>query len=63
MTWSDLVQAKRQTRYPPWAVLGAAYEFGTGKRLDSADFQGAKSGAVKVLENLGFTIKKKAATS
>jgi hypothetical protein len=41
------------------AVLGTAYEFATGKRLASADFEGGKSGAVKVLENLGFTIEKK----
>jgi len=57
-TTYDLVENKR--RYPPKAVLGAAYEFATGKRLDSTDFEGGKSGAVKVLENLGFTIKKKA---
>jgi hypothetical protein len=56
-TTYDLVHDKR--RYPPKAILGAAYEFATGKRLDSADFEGGKSGAVKVLENLGFTIKKK----
>jgi hypothetical protein len=56
-TTYDLVLEKR--RYPPKAVLGAAYEFATGKRLDSADFEGGKSGAVKVLENLGFSIKKK----
>jgi hypothetical protein len=56
-TTYDLVLNKR--RYPPKAVLGAAYEFATGKRLDSADFEGGKSGAVKVLENLGFNIKKK----
>lgn len=58
-TTYDLVQEKR--RYPPKAVLGAAYEFATGKKLDSADFEGGKSGAVKVLENLGFTIRKKSA--
>ena len=60
-TTYDLVLDKR--RYPPKALLGAAYEFATGKRLDSADFEGGKSGAVKVLEDLGFSIKKKAATS
>lgn len=60
-TTYDLVLDKR--RYPPKAVLGAAYEFATGKRLESADFEGGKSGAVKVLENLGFSIKKKAATN
>ncbi len=56
-TTYDLVWNKR--RYPPKAILGTAYEFATGKRLDSADFEGGKTGAVKVLENLGFTIKKK----
>jgi hypothetical protein len=56
LVWSG-TDAKR--RYPPKAILGAAYEFATGKRLDSADFEGGKSGAVKVLENLGFSIKKK----
>lgn len=60
-TTYDLVLDKH--RYPPKAVLGAAYEFAMGKRLDSGDFEGGKSGAVKVLENLGFTIRKKAATS
>jgi hypothetical protein len=56
-TTYDLVWNKR--RYPPKAILGTAYEFATGKRLDSADFEGGRSGAVKVLENLGFSIKKK----
>lgn len=56
-TTYDLVLIRR--RYPPKAVLGAAYEFATGKRLDSTDFEGGKSGAVKVLENLGFSIEKK----
>jgi hypothetical protein len=58
-TTYDLVWNKR--RYPPKAILGTAYEFATGKRLDSADFEGGKSGAVKVLENLGFTVRKKLA--
>ena len=56
-TTYDLVQNRR--RYPPKAILGAAYEFATGKRLESADFEGGRSGAVKVLEDLGFTVKKK----
>ena len=56
-TTYDLVWNK--LRYPPKAILGASYEFATGKRLDSADFEGGKSGAVKVLENLGFSIRKK----
>jgi hypothetical protein len=37
--------------------LGTAYEFATGQRLASGDFEGGKSGAVKVLGNLGFTIE------
>jgi hypothetical protein len=45
--------------YPPKAVLGTAYEFATGMRLASGDFEGGKSGAVKVLGNLGFTIQEK----
>jgi hypothetical protein len=42
--------------YPPKAILGTAYEFATSKRLASRDFEGGKTGAVKVLGNLGFTI-------
>ncbi len=45
--------------YPPKAILGAAYEFATGKRLASSDFEGGKSGAVKVLGQLGFTVRAK----
>jgi hypothetical protein len=54
-TTYDLVLDKR--RYPPKAILGTAYELATGERLASADFEGGKSGAVKVLERLGFTIQ------
>jgi hypothetical protein len=43
--------------YPPKAILGTAYEFATGQRLVSGDFEGGKSGAVKVLEKLGFTVQ------
>ena len=46
-------------RYPPKAVLGTAYEFATGQRLRSGDFEGGKTGAVKVLGKLGFTVEKK----
>jgi hypothetical protein len=46
-------------RYPPKAILGAAYEFATGRRLASGDFEGGKSGAVKVLGELGFTVQEK----
>jgi hypothetical protein len=54
-TTYELVQDKR--RYPPKAILGTAYEFATGERLASGDFEGGKTGAVKVLGNLGFTIQ------
>jgi hypothetical protein len=54
-TTYDLVWDKR--RYPPKAILGTAYEFATGKRLASGDFEGGKTGAVKVLGKLGFTIQ------
>ena len=43
--------------YPPKALLGTAYEFATGQRLASADFEGGKAGAVRVLGNLGFTVQ------
>jgi hypothetical protein len=56
-TTYDLVWDER--RYPPKAILGTAYEFGTGQRLASGDFEGGKSGAVAVLERLGFTIEHK----
>jgi hypothetical protein len=54
-TTYDLIWDER--RYPPKAILGTAYEFATGQRLASDDFEGGKSGAVKVLGNLGFTIE------
>jgi hypothetical protein len=54
-TTYDLVWDKR--RYPPKAILGTAYEFATGQRLASGDFEGGKTGAVKVLGELGFTIQ------
>jgi hypothetical protein len=53
-TTYDLVRDGR--RYPPKAILGTAYEFATGQRLASGDFEGGKSGAVKVLGQLGFTV-------
>jgi hypothetical protein len=56
-TTYELVFDKR--RFPPKAILGAAYEFATRKRLGSGDFEGGKTGAVKVLGNLGFSIVKK----
>jgi hypothetical protein len=56
-TTYELVLDKR--RYPPKAVLGAAYEFATGQHLRSGDFEGGKTGAVRVLGKLGFRIEKK----
>ena len=53
-TTYDLVVNERP--YPPKAILGTAYEFATGQRLASGDFEGGKSGAVKVLGKLGFTV-------
>jgi hypothetical protein len=58
-TTYELVRDER--RYPPKAILGTAYEFATGRRLASTDFEGGKSGAVKVLERLGFTVRTKPA--
>jgi hypothetical protein len=54
-TTYDLVWKERP--YPPKAILGTAYEFATGRRLASADFEGGKTGAVRVLGNLGFTVR------
>jgi hypothetical protein len=54
-TTYELVSNKR--RYPPKAILGTAYEFATGQRLASGDFEGGKTGAVKVLGEMGFTIQ------
>lgn len=54
-TTYDLVRGDR--RYPPKAILGTAYEFATGQRLASGDFEGGKSGAVKVLAGLGFDVQ------
>jgi hypothetical protein len=54
-TTYDLVRDER--RYPPKAILGTAYEFATGQRLRSGDFEGGKTGAVKVLGRLGFTVQ------
>jgi hypothetical protein len=54
-TTYDLIHDGRE--YPPKAILGTAYEFATGQRLGSGDFEGGKAGAVKVLEGLGFTVR------
>ena len=56
-TTYDLIWDDR--RYPPKAILGTAYEFATGQRLAPGDFEGGKSGAVKVLSQLGFTVQEK----
>jgi hypothetical protein len=50
LRWNDRL-------YPPKAILGTAYELATGRRLAPADFEGGKSGAVKVLGTLGFAIE------
>jgi len=49
-------------RYPPKAILGTAYEFATGRRLAPSDFEGGKTGAVKVLGKLGFEVQPRQAT-
>jgi hypothetical protein len=54
-TTYELVWEKRS--YPPKAIVGTAFEFATGKRLGSAEFEGGKTGAVKVREKLGFSIQ------
>jgi len=54
-TTYELVWEER--RYPPKAILGTAYELATGERLASGDFEGGKSGAVRVLGQLGFTVQ------
>ena len=54
-TTYELVWDER--RYPPKAILGTAYEFATGRRLQSGDFEGGKTGAVKVLGKLGFNVR------
>ena len=54
-TTYDLIWEERA--YPPKAILGTAYELAAGERLASGDFEGGKSGAVKVLGQLGFTVE------
>ena len=56
-TTYELVWKRR--RYPPKAILGAAYELAMGQRLGSGDFEGGKAGAVKVLGKLGFTVQQR----
>jgi hypothetical protein len=52
LAWED-------RRYPPKAILGTAYELATGQRLASGDFEGGKTGAVRVLGQLGFNVQEK----
>jgi hypothetical protein len=54
-TTYDLIWDER--RYPPKAILGVAFEMATGQRLASGDFEGGRSGAVRVLGELGFTVQ------
>ena len=54
-TTYELVWDERH--YPSKAILGTAYEFATGQRLSSGDFEGGKTGAVRVLGKLGFTVQ------
>jgi len=56
-TTYDLLWEKR--KYPPKAILGTAYELATGERLASGDFEGGRSGAVKVLGGLGFSVEQR----
>jgi len=54
-TTYELLWEKR--RYPPKAILGTAHELATGRRLASGDFEGGKTGAVKILGKMGFTVQ------
>jgi hypothetical protein len=56
-TTYELAWEKRH--YPPKAILGTAYQLATGQRLGSSDFEGGKTGAVRVLQQLGFTVQEK----
>jgi hypothetical protein len=56
-TTYDLAWEKRC--YPPKAILGTAYGFATGERLGSSEFEGGKTGAVRVLGQLGFIVQEK----
>jgi hypothetical protein len=45
--------------YPPKAVLGAAFELATGERLSPSDFEGGRTGAVKILSRLGYEVRER----
>ncbi|MGI5187563.1 hypothetical protein ACQEVI_05385 [Promicromonospora sp. CA-289599] len=44
--------------YPPKALLGTAYELATGHRLAPDEFEGGRAGAVRVLDGLGFVVRR-----
>jgi hypothetical protein len=50
--------AWEERRYPPKAILGTAYEFATGRRLGSSDFEGGnddRSGKAALCRERGFS--------
>jgi hypothetical protein len=49
----------QERRYQPNAIPGTAYEFATGRRLASADFEGGGAGAVRVLGQVGLAVEEK----
>ena len=59
-TTYELIWEER--RYPPKAILGTAYELATGRRLASGDFEGGKTGAVRILGKPGFTVRSRSKT-
>jgi len=59
-TTYDLIWEER--RYPPKAILGTAYEFAMGRRLASGDFEGGRTGAVRILGELGLTVRERSKT-
>src|SRR5215472_1929531 len=56
-TTYELAWEKR--RYPPKAILGTAYEFATGERLGSSDFEGGKTGASGCSDSSDSSSKRK----
>jgi len=49
--------AWEERRYPQKAILDTAYEFVTGRRLAVDDFEGGKTGAVRILGKPGFAVQ------